>query len=231
MGRSLCKYLLVVLCLCGVAEARTPPQLDSLIKYTELAFSYNAPDSIVAMCVNRAIQEVCDQLPALGKLDTIRVKADSTGVAMNSDFNRARYIARMEGTSAWRPLAGRSTDTLWPIYNGKVDSAKMDALNTNEPKYWYIHGTRLFMYPKFNRGTSTDSFVVHYYANDAQLMDTTGSTDSTLIEDKYRPAVVTLAQYYLANYLGRFGEAAEAMRRYNEMLGIREVKGRNDSAN
>lgn len=138
--------------------------------------------------LNRALTQVCMEFPALEKIETVAIFSDSEGAALSDDFDRIHKVFKKLGDSARLPMTLVTVDSLEVIYPKVTDNIQKKGSLLSPNKVW-THGKRLYAHPKPRR-TQADSFVVHYYAIDAEMAS---GTDSANILDRYLEKVILYA--------------------------------------
>lgn len=206
MGRSK-RLCFLILLLASTAGAQHPAHIDSLIKYTSYLTNVNVRTSDSGAwrwAVNTAVMQICDEMNAYPKLDTITMRQDSTGAALNNDFLRINFVSRLLGDSMFLPMGEVRGDTVYlqVVDTGDVHQDKSDLFS---PRLYITHGVadtaRLLTHPKVASDTLVHTFIVAYWARDTWLRPTTaGDTladslaiSNTKVMDKYRDDVVVRA--------------------------------------
>ncbi len=218
------KFLLIAVLpvlLAGTSHAQLSMRLDSIrvSVYRQLLLKTNGaglvPDSTANAAVNRAIQRVCDDFPAIEKIDTIALSSDSVGIALNSDFLRVRWVF-LNATNKWFPLTPVTMEQhreLFKIVGGKSGATFRPADTLAAPYYWTL-GDRIFTYPKYTAGPHT-SLIVGYMAEDSTL-NADGSTCQ--IKAEFREAIVEYACAIILEMQGMFEDASIYLGKYGSRL-------------
>lgn len=173
-------------------------------------------DATVNGIVNRAIQQVCDDFPAIEKLDTVALSADSVAIALNTDFLRVKWVV-LNASNTWYPLIRldvAAQDTLARIITTKAKATFRPADTLAAPYYW-TSNNRIFTYPKFTKGPHS-SLVVAYFAKDSAL---TVDASTTQVDSKYREAIIEWSVAELLKMDGMFEDATFYLRMYRSRLG------------
>jgi len=222
MGRLKVIVLILLSLAVPVGAAEISMRLDSLglnvyqHLYINTAGNTRIPDSVRNTAINEAIQQVCQDFPAIEKLDTIVLAKATKGVALNSDFLRANWAVKfgtVDGDPAMIPLQYIPVAALFDIH-GKLQGAEQDYNNEASPRYFFTFGDRMFFYPQ---PWSADTVIVAYYAMDT-LLQAAASVSQVL--PQYRDAIISMACYKLAVIQERFTVAQVYMQRYGELLGL-----------
>ena len=229
--KVLSKVLLVLLLLPIVASASSiSPRMDSLKQSVLMrwrasgATTDQLSSARVQTAINEAIQTVCDDFPAIVKLDTITLATGTMGASLNSDFNRLANVFRIYG------------DTLYPLLiveENYVDSFVKKLILSDyghvtgikeSPSICYAAGDLFMTIPRhITDGVVGDSFLVTYYANDAGL---SVAADETQVLPRYRLAIIYHAVASLYAELGQIDKSLAFMQFYSAMLTRRsDVKG------
>jgi len=142
--------------------------------------------------LNSVINDICVNFDALPKIDTIAIRRDSVGYALNSDFLRPEAVFKIIGDSIRIPMGQIGTDT---FYLQITDTTKMDQKSITAPKLYFVFGDGdsafIFTQPKYVKDTFRDTFQVHYWARDVWLRP--GTADSLIgIKSWFRPKVVDM---------------------------------------
>ena len=198
-------------------------RLDSL--RTECFDKLNIPDAgtrtittaIGNRLINQAINEICTDFPALEKIDTIIVYKEDEGGVLPSDFVALKNVFLMDGYTVRIPLKIVGADTLRKLFNSE-GQVKHDKSNPMSIAYAFKYARRLMLLPKYAKDTAAiDSFLVYYYATDAQL---TNDTDSTLIEKRFRGVLISYATSEMATIKNDYEKAAYYRRLYDQAKGV-----------
>ncbi len=215
------RVILFILFFCVSVRAEIHPSLDSLMV---MAFEQSlVPDDGNSLidtlfghrAVNRAIQQVCHDFPALEKLDTIVTVDGTRNYSVNSDFIRLK--------AAFKITAVKEQNIIIPLDYPPVEQwfeLKGGATGTDppfnkltEPRYLWIFADQLYFYPT---PTDADSFVIAYYAADVALVDSIA--DSTSVLPEYREAIIFYAASLICLRKGDFTRAQIYQGMYNAKL-------------
>lgn len=193
MGKFLAAIIILLLFAAG-AFAQMPGRMDSLSLYITEEMSM-APSGTALVttqkifhAINRGIQEVCDDFPAIEKIDTLVIYSDSEGVALPADFLRMKAVWRMLDDSLRVPLDAQSQEEA-SLALSTTEGVKHDKASLFSPKSWHTFETRLLVTPKWNR-TDSLSLQIYYYARDTWK---TGADSSTQVHSKYREKIIEYA--------------------------------------
>ena len=217
------KLILILLMLFGGAvHADLNPSVDSLRTMAfEQSLIPDAGNAIIDLAygnrvVNRAIQRVCMDLPAIDKLDTIVSVAEQIEYSLNTDFYRLSNIFKLTTSFDLKIIYSLSfppVDGWFEARAGEV-GGEGDPQQKPEPRYAWTFNDKLYFYPTPQRA---DSFVVAYYAIDSQIVT---SSNSTSVRPEYREAIVLYAASLICYRLGDFARAEIYRQLYNSRLGV-----------
>lgn len=193
MGKRLVA-ILIILALSPISvSAQRSMRLDSL-RYDvfRLLQMNTAGDSVTNVdranvFVNMANQQVCNDFPAIEKIDTITLHVDSTGVALNSDFLNAQWVY-LDSSNQWYPMQSVTRDehtTLYEMIGGRA-GVEQDASDPGNLRRYWIHNDKLFVYPKFKAGPVT-KVIIAYNAEDSTLG---ADASTTQVKSVYRKALL-----------------------------------------
>ena len=217
MGKSIQSAYIVALflfLLAPSASAQKPAQLDSLKKEVRLSVRFSSPDSVLIWALNTAFQEVCNDFDAIPKLDTITIREDSVGVALNTDFLRPNWVMKRIADSIWVPMGLILADTVYEIVLIETD-AELKQRKKLEPRYYFRHG-KLFTHPKYAKDTTAQDFIVAYWAAERHI---TAADTATVIEPNFLNAVIEYASYVVHRSRSNFVNAAVFRKDYDRRLG------------
>lgn len=163
--------------------------------------------------INRAIQQVCYDFPAMEKLDTIVSVQAQIEYTLNTDFLRLKTIFKLTTFQNLKIIYSLSTPPVedWFEIKGGEIGGQPDPNEKSEPRYAWTFADNLYLYPTPQRA---DSFVVAYYAMDVQL----GNNDTTKVLPEYREAIVTYAASLICYRRGDFVRAEFYRNLYNQKL-------------
>jgi len=191
------KILILVLLLCSPVAAQQyglSDRLDSLRAYVYDGANLSSSGSRawdstrVNRVINKKIQKVCAEYDAIGKLDTVTVSTDSTGVGLNSDFLRLKNVFYMSGTDYWIPIkVVPDSDSLRGQNPGGKDNIA-DPSTPEDIKTCRVHGDRLLFHPKWTSDNS-GSYLVEYWACDSLL---NANASVTQVHQEYRQLIIDL---------------------------------------
>lgn len=193
MDRFLAAIIILLLFAAG-AFAQMPARMDSLSLYiTEEMSMASGGTALVTTkkifhAINRGIQEVCDDFPALEKIDTLVIYSDSEGVALPADFLRMKAVWRMHDDSLRIPLDAQNQEEASAALS-TTEGVKHEKSSLFSPKSWHTFETRLLVTPKWNRADSL-SLQIYYYARDTWK---TAGDSSTQVHSKYREKIIEYA--------------------------------------
>ena len=178
--------------------------------------------SVKLWAINTAIQQVCEDFPALPKMDTVTLRFDSIGAAFNTDFLRPLTVFKLYGDTLWLPTLRIGIDTFsFQVLDTSTAGGKYNSGDPNAGRIWFELGnfdtTRMFIQPKFVDGDSSQTWLVNYAAADKWII----STDSvTRIQKNYRDEVIDYAAYLVHFSRGNHNDADRLLLRYEKKLGI-----------
>ena len=217
------KLILILLMLFGGAvHADISGRIDSLMV---MAFEQSlVPDNGNLVidtfyghrAINRAIQQVCMDFPAIEKLDTVVSVAEQIEYSLNTDFYRLSNIFKLTTSFDLKIIYSLSfppVDGWFEARAGEV-GGEGDPQQKPEPRYAWTFNDKLYFYPTPQRA---DSFVVAYYAIDSQIVT---SSNSTSVRPEYREAIVIYAASLICYRLGDFTRAEIYRQLYNSRLGV-----------
>ena len=171
----LLKILVVILILTPVVSAQQyglSGRLDSLRVYIQdranLSINSRAdPPAELNRLINKNIQELCTEIDAIWKIDTLSVTKDSTGAALADDFLRLKNVLFMTEDSLWIPLKIVSSgDSLAVMFS--TDHQANPSKSDTDVKTCRVHANRLLFHPKWSSKT-TGQYFVEYWAMDSLL--------------------------------------------------------------
>lgn len=200
------KWLVLFLLVAGTASAAMPARRDSLyieaFRRLSIPVSGNAlvTTATGASATNWAIVDVCNDFPAVQKLDTVVVGTSAQSWALNSDFVRLAQVYRYPGDTMMIPLESRPFDTLFQLRGG-LTGLVPDYGNEAMPRYYWSFADRLYLLPL---PLSTDTMYVGYYALGSWLAYDTSTTE---VGAEYREALVVKICAKLAPILGDYQKA------------------------
>ena len=180
--------------------------------------------SRVTIAVNEAIQAVCDDFPAIVKLDTVALESDILGASLSSDFNRLSSVFRLTGDTLF-PLKVWEENNVDSFVNKLILTDFGHVLGDKEsPAYCFAAGNRLYTLPRHTTdGVVGDTFVVWYYANDEELVS---AADSAQVLPRYRLSIIYHAVGSLYAQLGQFDKSLTFMQMYgNTLMKRADVEG------
>ena len=199
------------------AQSYNSMRLDSLREYAfnKLSIPSSGTQKITTAKANRVINEaiakVCDDFDAIGRVDTLSVGVDSDGVALPSNFLRARKIFKLIDDTTKIPLGYFTDDEIENIYNSEEKNTYTETDNM-QPRHFYTHNGRFFLHPRnLKPSTDLDEFIVEYWAVDTVL---NADASVTGIDKEYRDELLDLicgelsimrddytkGEWYLARY-------------------------------
>ena len=214
MGR----LILFLLLLCSTVSAEYI-RLDSLRvavhRQVALPDSGNAVVSVAKthMAINRAISQVCIDFPAVPKMDTVGIHRDSTGAALNTDFQQVGAVYRFKDAGWWYPLKPLAGDSLAKALSGTSENQASPGDST-DPGFYYTFDKRIYVHPKWSDSLSSDSLVIQYFGIGTKL---TGGTDSTDVLPQFREAVIVYTCYQIEMMRNRFAAAAAYLEWYKQL--------------
>ncbi len=235
MGLTWIRAACLALIAAGLAhaEAPIPARLDSLRGRLELRLNLPAggnskvTQAVMNAAINEALGEVCQDFNAYPKVDTLVARPDSEGVAWPGDFLRLRAVGRIiprfgHHPAVYYPLQPVSDeDTLWR----QVKDLSELELNPGDPigPRRYVVGSRLFLYPKYDRRSSSDTalYLIDYYALAPQVAV---DTDTVMVDPKYRAALLDKAAEMCATVRQDWDVAAKWLQAYELKVGRSGVR-------
>ena len=167
------KLLLILLLIPVTSFAQWPldPMADSLIQeaYQQIGIPTTGTNLITSTrsfsALNRALGQVCVELPAYEKVTTLVVKVDSVlGTSLPSDCHRVKDAFRVFGDSLRIPLMPIDPDSLRQHY-GSVEADMESTSDLYEPGHYFTYGGRFYFHPKY-RSSTADTVLLHYYGID-----------------------------------------------------------------
>ena len=207
---------------CGAARADINGQIDSLRTMAfEQALVPDAGNALIDTdygnrVINRAIQQVCQDFPAIEKLDTIVSVAETIEYSLNTDFLRLRGIFKLTTYFDLKiiySLSFPAVETWFEVKAGEI-GGQPDPNEKAEPRYAWTFNDKVYFYPT---PQTVDSFVVSYYAIDSQIVT---ATNSTSVRPEYREAIVIYAASLICYRKGDFVRAEVYRRLYNDKRGV-----------
>lgn len=210
-------FILPLLLLLGTAHADINGRVDSLMI---MAFEQSlVPDNGNALVdtlyghrvVNRAIQRVCNDFPAIEKMDTIVSVSAQIEYSLNTDFLRPKTIFKLTTFQNLRiiySLTSPPVESWFEIKGGEI-GGQPDPNEKAEPRFAFTFNDNVYLYPT---PQTADSFVVIYYAIDSQIIT---SSNSTSVRPEYREWIVLYAAAQISFRKGDFVRAKEYMTLYN----------------
>jgi len=217
------RFILILLILFGgTAYADISPRIDSLMI---MAFEQSLVPDVGSLAidtffghraVNRAIQRVCMDFPAIERFDTIVSVAEQIEYSLNSDFYRLSNIFKLTTYFDLKIIYSLSFPPVEGWFEARAGQAggESDPQEKPEPRYAWTFNDNLYFYPTPQRA---DSFVVAYYAIDSQM---TLGNSSTIVRPEYREAIVLYASYLICYRKGDFVRAEIYRRLYNDKLAV-----------
>lgn len=206
--------VIVLLLLPAMAAGQSytlSPRLDSL--RVNVLLRINEPTSgnlalttaKLNLAINTANTDVCKAFPAIEKLDTVVVDSTAEGGALNADFDRILEVYRLAGNTRVRL---RPLGYVEPVEGDQtVGVSTHDRANLASPDQYRTFARRLLLHPKDSKPAATpDSFLVYYYAMDAQL---SAGADSVQIDPKYIPVLLDRACYEIQKMRNNWNDAKE----------------------
>lgn len=164
--------------------------------------------------VNRAIQRVCYDFPAIEKMDTIVSVQGQIEYALNSDFLRPKTIFKLttfQNLKIIYSLTSPPVESWFEVKGGEM-GGQPDPNEKSEPRYAFTFNDNVYLYPT---PQTADSFVVIYYAIDSQIET---ATNSTIVRPEYREMIVIYTASLICFRKGDFVRAREYMNLYNSRL-------------
>jgi hypothetical protein len=214
------RTLLVFLLFTACASAELSPRLDSLRVYVtdKARLSSSGDDDITLAKINReinfAIQQTCQDFPAVEKYDTLVIDSTMEGGTLPSDFHRIVNVSFMLNDVLRIPIRHLMSGDSIALKDNRLDENQQERTDTMSIKSWRVHNTILEVHPKWSRG-DTALYLLQYYALDSNL-----TTDSsvTQVRAKYRDKVVLFAVSRLWALRSNFAYANFWMREYEKGL-------------
>lgn len=204
---------ILILLLPVMALGQMPNDIDSLsLILTERMTMASTGTGFVTPAkllheLNIGIQNVCEDFPAIERIDTLYYAADSDGVGLASDFDRLFTANRfIDGIIYPLTIIPPELEAEHIKTEGETE-IKMDDFTS--PKYCYSYTGRFFLTPKFTRPT-VDTIIIKYYAKDLWL----SSGDTTVVKNKYLELIIFYAMSNLWADRGRFTRADYYTNRY-----------------
>lgn len=223
MDRSRLILLLIPVFLFASAAAQPiSGRLDSLRVYVldqanvNAAFTNTVSQARVTRAINRACAKVSYDFPAVEKLDTIYLVDSTDGVALNTDFIRARsaYQVRYgdnEAVASWGvPMTPVNPDSI-PMKDVTGDENRPRPNDKTSFRYFWTYADRFFTQPQWSATTDSIRVVVSYYAV-ANRLD--AASDTTLIQPEYREKVILYAVSLVKMLQGLYDESQIYLNRY-----------------
>ncbi len=171
-------------------------------------------DSVTNRFVNRAIQKVCVDFPAIEATDTVESVAGTIEYALNTDFLRLKEMFKLTTYHDLKIIYSLSfppVESWFEVKGGEV-GGQPDPNEKPEPRYAWAFNDKVYLYPTPQRA---DSFVVAYYAIDRQLV----SVDSvTNVRPEFREAIVWYGAFLVATRRGDYDRATFCLKVYNDMV-------------
>ncbi len=195
------------------------PRRDSLRAYTYTALGLPSTNgklttANVNMFINESAVEVSRDFPAIEKFDTVLISKTGEGAALNSDFLRIHRASRIIGDTLRIPLDVTNPDSLFEKTGG-LQGVKQDRDKIESPHWYSTFGKRFQTHPKGLRESgSPDKFLIEYFATPNYLG---ADSDTTLIPDDYRPALLLKVRMKALIQLSDFRSAFSVDSMYNEM--------------
>lgn len=176
-------------------------------------------DSVTNRFVNRAIQKVCVDFPAIEATDTVVSAVGTIEYALNTDFLRLKNIFKLTTYQDLKIIYSLSFPPAESWFEAKAGEigGQGDPQEKPEPRYASAFNDNVYLYPTPQRA---DSFVVTYYAIDRQLV----SVDSiTNIRPEFREAIVWYGAFLVATRRGDYDRAKFCLDVYYSMKRENEV--------
>ncbi len=203
-----------------MSQADINPRVDSLMI---MAFEQSlVPDNGNSLIdtlygqrvINRAIQRVCQDFPAIEKMDTIVSVQGQIEYSLNSDFLRPKTIFKLttfQNLKIIYSLTSPPVESWFEVKGGEM-GGQPDPNKKPEPRYAFTFNDNVYFYPT---PQTADSFIVIYYAIDSQIIT---SSNSTSVRPEYRELIVIYAAAQISFRKGDFVRAKEYMNLYNSKL-------------
>lgn len=173
-----------------------------------------ATKAVTNRMVNRAIQKVCHDFPAIEKWDTVVSVIGTRHYALNTDFLRLKAVLKSTTIDDLNNLYTLSFPPIetWFEAKGGEAGGKPDPSIKPDPRYAWAFADRLYFYPTPSKA---ESFVIAYYAMDKDL---TGDTMTTAVLPEFREAIVWYGSFLLATRRGDYERATFFSKLYNETI-------------
>jgi hypothetical protein len=175
--------------------------------------------------INRSILDICNDFPALMKLDTVTASGTVERQGLNADFLRAQGVFRMIDDSLRIPLVRmKSRDTLAIMIKEKqIEDMTMAINNRFSPRYYWTVDTTLCFFPKFYAPGITYKFLIEYYAIAPVV---TVDSVAISIKKQFREALIWNVCRKASSLRGNWSDATEYEKLYNsEIIKYREPVG------
>ena len=220
--RKLLLILSVLVLFCGTVHADINGQIDSLRTMAfEQALVPDAGNALIDTdygnrVIQRAIQQVCQDFPAIEKLDTIVSVAETIEYSLNTDFLRLRGIFKLTTYFDLKIIYSLSfpeVETWFEIKAGEI-GGQSDPNQKAEPRYAWTFNDKVYFYPT---PISADSFVVSYYAIDRQVPVVDDSV--TFVRPEFREAIILYAASLICYRKGDFVRAEIYRKLYKDKRG------------
>ena len=214
MRKLILPTILALTLMAPTSFAQKPARLDSLRNDLKRAIQLSPDDTTLTWAINTAIQEVCTDFDAYARLDTITIREDSVGVALNSDFLRINWVMKRISDSIWVPMGPILGDT---IYREVVidDDAELKKRAKLQPQLYFWHD-KLYTHPKYAKDSLAQTFIVAYWAADRHI---SSSDSSTFVRPNFLNAVVEYAAYVIHRSRSNFNNMAIWLTKYDKRLG------------
>lgn len=165
--------------------------------------------------IQRAIQQVCQDFPAIEKMDTIVSVQGQIEYALNSDFLRPKTIFKLttfQNLKIIYSLTSPPVESWFEVKGGEM-GGQPDPNEKSEPRYAFTFNDKVYFYPTPQRA---DSFIIIYYAIDRQVPVVDDSV--TFVLPEYREAIIIYAASLICYRKGDFVRAEIYGRLYKEKL-------------
>lgn len=166
--------------------------------------------------IQRAIQQVCQDFPAIERMDTIVSVSGQIEYSLNSDFLRPKTIFKLttfQNLKIIYSLTFPPVESWFEIKGGEI-GGQPDPNQKAEPRYAFTFNDKVYLYPT---PQIADSFIVIYYAIDRQVPIATDSV--TFVLPEYREAIIVYAASLICYRKGDFSRAEVYRRLYNDKMG------------
>lgn len=195
------KILIILLSLFVISSANaeflsTLGALDSAVYYqmnVPIDGNKSIDSFVVRFMINRAMQQLCFDAPALEKMDTITggTEASTRDYDLPDDFTALNSVVKFYGDTLTLPLNYTVVGTVWEQAGG-LTGTQPNYKDISYPRYAWNFNKKLYLQP---HSVTNDSYLISYFAICSTL---TVPGSKVEILEGYRDAIVDYACYLLS---------------------------------